>query len=101
MRHIRQELRLAPIRQFSRLPGSRVLLYTFTQVVHHLIDLRLERVHLTARLDSDEPSEIAVHSRRTDLCETAHLRGQVSGHGVDSHSNRKLAEAGLGRGRHT
>lgn len=60
MRHVGQELRLGPVRQLRRFPRSRVLLNTLSQVVHHLIDLGLERVHLSASFDSDEPSEISV-----------------------------------------
>ena len=86
MRHVSQKLRFTPIGQLSRFPRSRVLLDTVPQVEHHLIDLCLQRVHLTARLHRDEPGEIAIHSCGRYLSETANLRGQVSGHRVDGHT---------------
>ena len=82
MRHIRQKLRLTPIRELDGLPRSGVLLDTVTQVGHHLVDLCLQRVHLAARLDGNEATEVAVHGRRRDLRETSDLRRQVPGHRV-------------------
>jgi hypothetical protein len=86
MGHVRQELGLGPICQLGSFSCSSVLLDGVTQIEHHLIDLRLQGIHLSARLDRDEPSEIAVHSCRRNLGESTHLRGQVSSHGVDRHS---------------
>jgi hypothetical protein len=64
MRHIRQKLTLTPIRQLRRLSRSRVLLNTIPQVEHHLVDLRLQRIHLSTGFNRDEPREITVHRRR-------------------------------------
>ena len=82
--HVSQELRFTSVRQLSSFPRSGVLLDTVAQVEDHLIDLRLQRVHLSAGLDRDEPSEVAVHSRLRDLRESSDLGRQVAGHGVDS-----------------
>lgn len=80
MRHVRQKLTLTPIRQLGRLPRRRILLNSLPQIEHHLVDLRLERIHLSARFDRDEPREVAVHCCRRDLCESTHLGGQVVRH---------------------
>ena len=84
MGHVGQELALTPVRQLGGLPCSGVLLYRVAQVENHGVDLRLQRVHLSAGLDRDEPSEVAVHSRLRDLRESSDLGRQVAGHGVDS-----------------
>ena len=74
MRHVGQELRFTSICQLRSLPGGSVLLDTVSQVKYHLVDLRLQRVHLPARLNRDESTEVAVHCRGGDLGETTHLR---------------------------
>jgi len=86
MRHISQKLRFTPVSQLSRFPRCRVLLNTVPQVEHHLIDLRLQRVHLTARFDRDEAGEVTIHGCGRDLSEPTDLGGQVSGHSVDGHT---------------
>ena len=83
MRHVGQELALTPIRRFCLLPRRRILFNRFPEVVHHLVDLRLERVHLTRRFDSDEPREVAVGRCRRDLGKRSDLRCKVGGHRVD------------------
>ena len=83
MRHVGQKLTLTPICQFGRLSRRCVLLNRVTQVEHHLVDLRLQRIHLTARLDGDEPREVAVHGCSRYLRKATHLGGQVARHGVD------------------
>ena len=90
MGHIRQELGLGPIRQLGGFPCSGVLLDRVAQVEYHLIDLRFQRVHFSARLHRDEPSEIAIHGCRGNLSEATHLRGQVPSHRVDRHSAWKI-----------
>ena len=57
MRHTRQELAVTAIRQLScfSTSSSSVLLDTISQVEHHLIDLCLQRIHLS----SDETSKVA------------------------------------------
>ena len=87
--HVGQELRFTSVRQLSSFPRSGVLLNRVARVGHHLVDLRLQRVHLSARLDRDEPTEIAVHRRCRDLRETPDLRRQVARHGVDRHPKNK------------
>lgn len=62
MTHVGQELRLTPVRKFSGLSRSGVLLDTLAQIVNHLIDLGLQRVHLAAGFDSDESREVSIHS---------------------------------------
>ena len=46
VRHIRQELTLAPIRQFCPLLLCGVLLNAITQIENHLVDLRIEQISL-------------------------------------------------------
>jgi hypothetical protein len=77
---------LTPVSQLRRLPRRRVLLDTIPQVEHYLIDLRLQRVHLTAHLDRDEPRKVSIHSRRRDLRKAPYLCFQIPGHGVDRQS---------------
>ena len=98
--HIRQELRLRAVRELSRLTRRRVLLDRLAQVVHHLVDLRLERVHFARGLNGDEAREVAVHGRCRDLSETSDLRRQVASHGVDGvpgaiFSKRSATPSGL------
>lgn len=83
VRHVRQELRLGPIRQLGRLPRHRVLLQRVTEGEDHLVDLRLERVHLSRRFDRDERAEVAFGGGGRNLGKGADLRGQVQSHGVD------------------
>ena len=61
MRHTRQELAVTAIRQLScfSTSSSSVLLDTISQVEHHLIDLCLQRIHLS----SDKTSKVAIHKR--------------------------------------
>lgn len=83
VRHVSQELGFTPVGQFGGFPGSGVLLDTISQVEDHLVDLRLQRVHLSTSLDRDETTEVSVCGGGRDLRETTHLRRQVVGHGID------------------
>ena len=62
VRHVCQEFTLTPVGRFGLLSGARILLDRLSEVVHHLIDLRLQTVHFTTRFDRDEPSEISIGS---------------------------------------
>ena len=94
MRHVCQKLTLTPIRQLGRLPRRRILLNSLPQIEHHLVDLRLERVHLSTRFDRNEPRKVAVHCCRRDLCEPTHLGGQVVRHLVHGEPTHKSAAKG-------
>jgi hypothetical protein len=63
-----------------------VFFWIILQVEHHLIDLRLQRVHLAAHLDRDEPRKVSIHSRRQDLHKALYLCFQIPDHGVDRQS---------------
>jgi hypothetical protein len=82
MRHIRQELTLATIHQFCCLPHHGVLLDAIAQIEDHLLDLRLERFHLSACFNRGEPGKVTIHSHCRDLRELSHMRHQTSGHSV-------------------
>ena len=81
-RHVGQELRLASVCELGSFPRGDGLLDTFTQVGDHLVELCLQHVHHFARLDSNEMTEIVVHGRCRNLCETSYLGRQVSSHCV-------------------
>jgi len=83
MRHVREELRFTTVCELGCFPGGRVLLDTVAEIEDHLIDLRLQGVHLTTGFDGDEAREISVHCGCGYLSEPTHLGGQVAGHGVD------------------
>ena len=57
------------------------------------IDLRLQRVHLAASLDRNEPRKVSVHSRRRDLSKAPYLCRQIPSHRVyrQSKSTTSLA----------
>ena len=68
-------LPLTPICQLCHLMHSSILLNTIPQIEHHLVDLRLQGIHLSTRLDSDETRKVAVHSCGRDLHEPTYLGG--------------------------
>ena len=60
VRRVRQELQLGPVRQLSHFTSRGVLRNARLEVLHHLIDLNLERVHSTTCPDSKETVEVAI-----------------------------------------
>ena len=82
MRHVGQEFTLTPVSSFGLLPGACVLFDRLSKVVHHLVDLRLETVHFTARLDRDKAREVSVSGGSRDLSKGSDLRRQVRSHRV-------------------
>lgn len=83
MGHIRQELGFCPVRKLGGLPSSSVSLNRISQVKDHLVDLPLELVHLSRCLDRDELGEVTVSCSVGNIAKSAHLSGQIHGHGVD------------------
>lgn len=91
MRHVCQELGLRSVGRLGLLSSARVLLDTFSEVVHHLVDLGLETVHLSRRFDCDESSKITIGGSGRDLGEGSHLGCQVGSHGVDIEAAGKVS----------
>jgi hypothetical protein len=89
VRHVSEELGFRPVRKLSRLPRHRVLLQRVAKGEDHLVDLGLERVHLSARFDGDEGGEVSFGCGGGNLGEGANLRGQVKSHGVDVRLRRR------------
>jgi hypothetical protein len=56
MTHIRQELTLAPVRQLCSLSRSGILLDRVSQMIQHIVDMRLQTVHLTYRREEEKES---------------------------------------------
>jgi len=83
VRHVGQKFTLTPVCRFGLLPGTGVLLDRLSKIVHHLIDLRLQTVHLSTRFDRDKTGEVSICRCSGDLGECSHLRGEVRSHRVD------------------
>src|SRR5205814_9043945 len=52
------------------------------KLIDHRVDRVLELENLALHIDSDFSREIAICYRRSHIGDVAHLRGQVSGHGI-------------------
>jgi hypothetical protein len=73
VRHVSEELALAPVGQLGLLARNGVLLQRVAQVLDHAVDLTLERVHLSAGFDRDKGAEVAGGGRSRNLGERSDL----------------------------